>query len=423
MTPSSSQQCADLQKVLEITRMMGATVEPDGLLQLIIDRSIELLNAERASLFLYEAETNELVSRIATGASEIRFSADTGIAGAAVKNAQVINIPDAYADERFNREIDRKTNFRTRNILAVPLYGHDCSLVGVLQVLNKTDAPNGFTEYDVSLALALGAQAGVSIQRARLIQHYVQKQNMERAMKIARDIQRRLLPAAAPSIEGFDVAGFSEPADDTGGDMFDFLALPEGKWMMVVADASGHGIGPALVIAETRAMLRAVSIQGCDVRTVLDTVNALLVADMLEGRFVTCFLGVLDPATSTLTYASAGHGPVLFYRHAEQRVVELPTTAIPLAIADDLDQSAAVSCPFAPGDFLAVTTDGFFEATDPEGNEFSIERMTELLRRDRELPAAESIANLCRAVNTFTHAQGQDDDLTALIVRRLTIVD
>ena len=418
MTGDSLQQCADLQKVLEITRTMAASVETDGLLQLIVERSIELLGAERASLFLYEPETNELVSRIATDADEIRFSADKGVAGACIKNSQVINIPDAYADKRFNPEIDRETSFRTHHILSVPLYGHDCSLVGVLQVLNKKDARAGFTEYDVSLAMALGDQAGVSLQRARLIEHYVAKQKMERAMKIARDIQRRLLPAEAPKIDGFDVAGFSEPADDTGGDTFDFLALPDGKWMLVVADASGHGIGPALVIAETRAMLRAISCRGCDVANVLDTVNALLIGDMLDGRFVTCFLGVLDPAAATLTYSSAGHGPVLFYNRQRDKFVELPTTAIPLGIAEDLDQSEIVVQHFEPGDFMAVTTDGFFEAATAEGQEFSIDRMTAQLRGDRRLPAAESIAHLCQAVYDFTAGQPQADDLTAMVIRR-----
>jgi len=418
MKPDSLEQCADLQKVLEITRMMGATVEADGLLQLIIERSIELLDAERASLFLYEPGTNELVSRIATDAEEIRFSADKGIAGAAIREGQVINTPDAYADERFNPEIDKQTNFRTRHILTVPLYGHDGQLVGVLQVLNKKGAEGGFTEYDVSLALALGAQAGVSLQRAQLIDHYVQKQEMERAMRIARDIQRRLLPDKPPDIEGFDVAGFSEPADDTGGDTFDFLALPDGKWMLVVADASGHGIGPALVIAETRAMLRATSCQGCNVLTVLDTVNGLLVSDMLEGRFVTCFLGVLDPATATVTYSSAGHGPILFYSRKCDEIVELPTTAIPLGIAGDLGQAGNVVQRFEPGDFLAVTTDGFFEATAADGKEFSIERMCGQLRRDRDLPAADNIASLCRVVGAFTDGEPQADDLTAMIIRK-----
>jgi len=136
MTADDTEKYQDLQKVLEITRRMGATVDSDGLLQLIIDRSMELLDADRASLFLYDAETNELVSKIAAGADEIRFPADKGIAGATVQTGKTINVPDAYADDRFNADIDPQTNFRTRNILSIPLLDYEGQLVGVLLVLN-----------------------------------------------------------------------------------------------------------------------------------------------------------------------------------------------------------------------------------------------------------------------------------------------
>ena len=416
MQPSDSEKCRDLQKVLEITRVMAATVDPDNLLKLIIARSMELLDAERASLFLYEPETNELVSRIATGSEEIRFPANQGIAGATIQSSRTLNVPDAYADPRFNPEIDRTTNFRTRNILSVPLGDYQGRLVGVLQVLNKRSG--GFTDYDVTLAETLGAQAGVLLQRARLIQHYVRTQEMERAMKIARDIQRRLLPAEAPAIAGFDVAGYSEPADDTGGDTYDFLALPDGRWMLAVADASGHGIGPALVISETRAMLRAISFQGGDVSAVLTTANMLLARDLIEGRFVTCFLGLLDPLTASLSYASAGHGPIIFYSRRRDEIQELPATALPLGIEVDSEPLETFGHAFERGDFAAITTDGVFEAQDAAGEQFGLERMIELLRRDRDLPAARMIENLRQAAGQFQAGQPPLDDLTAVIIRR-----
>jgi len=415
MANNNSKRYQDLHKVLEITRLMATVIDLGELLQLIIDRSMELLDAERASLFLYEPQTNELVSRIATDADEIRFPADRGIAGATIQDGVTINIPEAYKDDRFNPEIDRKTGFHTRNILSVPLRDYQGELVGVLQVLNKR--AQSFTEYDISLAETLSAQAGVSLQRARLIEHYVQKQEMERAMQIARDIQRGLLPGESPSISGFDVAGFSQPADDTGGDTYDFLSLPDGRWMLAIADASGHGIGPALVIAETRAMLRAISLQGCDVSAVLQTANDLLDRD-LEGRFVTCFLGVLDPATSAMTYASAGHGPLLFYDRKQDEFTELPVTGIPLGIMAGSDYGAATTKQFQSGDLAVITTDGFFEAANEAGEMFGITRMTELLHRDRDLPAATMIDNLRRAVSDFTAGQPQGDDLTAIVIRK-----
>ena len=416
MSSAESKRYDDLLKVLDIARSMVATIDLDNLLRLIIDRGMELLDAQRATLFLYDAESDELVSRIAAGADEIRFPADRGLAGAVVQAGRTLNVADAYADPRFNPDVDRETGFRTRSILSVPLLDYRGQLVGVLQVLNKRGG--AFSEYDVSLAETLGAQAGVMLQRAKLIEHYLQKEEMERAMKIARDIQRGLLPEQSPSICGFDVAGFSEAADETGGDVYDFLRLPDGRWVLLVADASGHGIGPALVIAETRAMLRAVSLEDCDLPRVLRTVNSLLSLDLNDGRFVTCFVGVLDPLVSHMAYAAAGHGPLIFYDREKDAFSQRRATGLPLGVMEDAAYEEVVSHSFAPGDIAVITTDGFFEATNGDGEEFGVDRMTELLRRDRDLPAADMIANLHQAVVEFTAKEQQNDDLTAIVVKR-----
>lgn len=412
-----SKQVRDLQKILEISRAMAAADDLDNLLGLIVQRSMELLDSERATVFVYDAARGELVSRVAAGAGEIRFPADRGIAGATVRGGRTIVVPDVYADERFNRDVDRQGGFVTRNILSVPLHDYQGGLVGVLQVLNKRRG--AFGDYDVAMGEALAAHAGVALQRARLIEHYIQKQQMERAMSIARDIQRGLLPAANPRICGYDVAGFSEPADETGGDTYDFMPLQDGRWMLAVADATGHGIGPALVIAETRAMLRALSREGpSNVAEVLQAVNRLLTTDLGDSRFVTCFLGLLDPLANRFSYASAGHGPILFYRRQADAFEQVSATAIPLGIMSEADYEAPVRHVFAPGDFAAITTDGFFEAADPEGQEFGIDRVIESLRRDRDLPCRQMIANLHEAVNAFIAGRPPQDDLTAVIVRR-----
>jgi phosphoserine phosphatase RsbU/P len=406
----------DLRRVLDISRSMAAVTELDELLALIVDRSMELLHAERATIFLYDAGANVLISRIAAGAEEIRFPADRGIAGAAIQTGQTVVVPDAYADERFNPDVDKRTGFHTRNILSVPLRNHESKLVGVLQILNRT--PGDFTDYDVSLAETLGAQAGVALQRARLIEHYLAKQKMERAMQIARDIQQGLLPAAAPTVEGFEVAGMSDPADETGGDTYDFLAAGDGRWMVTVADASGHGIGPALVIAEARAMIRALGHWEGKVPDVLATVNRLLAVDLDGGRFVTCFLGLLDAAEQTLKFASAGHGPILLYTAATDTFQELAATGLPLGVLDDTEYDEVITHTFAPGDMAIVTTDGFFEASDHDGQEYGIGRMIECIRRDRDKPAAEILTTLRAEVSTFAAGQPQADDLTAVLIRK-----
>ncbi|MDP6545296.1 MAG: PP2C family protein-serine/threonine phosphatase [Phycisphaerae bacterium] len=415
MTENESKALADLQKILDITRVMVATVDLGDLLKLIIDRSMELLDAERASVFLYEEETNELVSIVAAGSGEIRFPADQGLAGAAAQSNTTINVSDAYNDDRFDASTDHKSGFRTRNILSVPLRYHQGALVGLLQVLNKRGGD--FSDYDVNLAETLGAQAGVALQRAKLIEHYVAKQEMQRAMEIAREIQRALLPDGPPLITGFDVAGFSESADDTGGDTYDFLQLQDGRWLLAVADASGHGVGPALVIAQTRAMLRAIAMQGRDVSTILATSNNLLCRD-LQGRFVTCFLSMLDPITAGMTYASAGHGPLLFYDRQADEFDELPATGLPMGVLEETDYNQVVARQFRSGDFAAITTDGFFEAENVDGEMFGMTRLRELLRDGRDLPSAEMIASLRKATEEFTRGMKQADDLTVIIIKK-----
>jgi len=395
--PNDNIRLRDLQKVLDISRAMAAARDLDDLLGLILSRSMELLDAERATAFLYERASDELVSRIACDSAEIRMPAGRGIAGACVRTRAVVNVPDAYADDRFNADFDRRSGFRTRNLLAMPLCDYSGDLVGVLEVINKRSG--GFGEYDISLAETLAAQAGVVIQRARLIEQYVQKQRMARSLEIARDIQRGLLPKTDPTIPGFDIS--------------------DGRLAVVVADATGHGIGPALVIAETRAMLRALSGQTGDVPIVMGTVNDLLSEDLDSGRFVTCFFGVLNPAESCLTFASAGHGPIVFYDREADSFEELAATAVPLGILDGVNFKDTVARKLKKGDLAVILTDGLFEAVNAAGEQFGIGRICDLLRAGRNLPARKMIDSLRVAVTDWAGDLPQAEDLTAVIIRRL----
>jgi len=241
---------------------------------------------------------------------------------------------------------------------------------------------------------------------------------MERAMSIAREIQLGLLPKSAPSVRGFDLAGFSQPADQTGGDIYDFVPLPNERWGLVVADATGHGIGPALIIAETRAMLRAIGRQGAALPDILQTANALLSQDLGQGRFVTCFFGILDGREGSLTYASAGHGPLLFYNRRSDSFDEAAATSLPLGVLEDSDYGQVVRRPFAPGDVGLIMTDGVFEAVNPAGEQFGIRRVMEVVRCQPDATAQAIIRNVHATVLNFTGAQPQTDDLTAIVIKR-----
>jgi len=410
-------QIADLKVLLDVSREIGSTLELDPLLGRIEQAALRVLGCERATVFLYDRPRGELFSKVATGAGEIRFPVTRGIAGEAARSGGIINVPDAYADARFNPDVDKATGFRTRNLLTFAMTGIDGQVVGVLQVLNKRGGPFGPT--DESLAGALSSLAGVALQRQMLLDEYAEKQKLQRDLAIARDIQLSLLPDADPEVPGYDIAGWNKPADETGGDCYDFIGLPTGRLGVLIADATGHGIGPALVMAEVRALVRALSSTTDDLGVVMRETNRILHHDLDAGRFVTTFFGVLDPPTGRLEYVSGGHGPLLLYRHQEGSEHRLPATTVPLGILPEIDASPAEPIHLAPGDVFLLVTDGFFEWTNAQDEQFGVERIFALLREHHDLSAADLIHRMHETVAEFGRQTGLADDLTAILIRRL----
>jgi len=406
-------QIEKLRCILDVARHMAATTDLDVLLGMIVDAARQVLDCERASIFLYDAATRELYSRVATGVESIRFPADRGIAGTAAQKRTVINVPDAYADARFNPEIDRKTGFRTRNLLTFPLENLGGELMGVLQTLNKVSGP--FDPDDEELARVLSAQAGVALHRWRLLEEYAEKRRMARDLEIARSIQQTLFPKENPTVAGYEIAGWNRCADETGGDCYDFIPLPDGPLAIFMADATGHGIGAALIIAQCRSLVRAVLSITPDVAAVMNRVNRLLVQDLQADRFVTAFLGVLDPVQHTLEYVSAGQGPLLFVSAtgAESR----SATGVPLGILEDFPYEAQ-RFDFLPASTVALLTDGFYETENAAGDQFGEERVTEFIAQRPGVPLADLIGGLHEAVRTFRAGGSQADDLTAVLIRR-----
>jgi phosphoserine phosphatase len=412
-----TKQISDLQSVLEVSRELAATSELTPLLQKVELAARSVLDCERATVFLYDREHNELYSRMATGVDEIRFNADLGIAGEVVRSGKLDKVPDAYADPRFNPEIDRQTGFKTRNMITVPLRGFDDSIVGVLQVLNK--ASGAFESWDDELASTFGAQVGIAVQRQMLLEEYAEKQRIQADLMIARNIQQGLLPTKAPEVSGYDIAGWNKPADETGGDCFDFVELDNGMLALTVADATGHGIGPALMAAECRALFRATVCLSQDLSEVSTRINDLLCEDLLDDRFVTAFIGILSPEAHRLSYLSAGHGPLIKYIRKTDEIIELAANAVPLGIMPKMEFDPPDEFDMQPGDMMILVTDGFFEWANEGGEQFGIERMCDLLRQHRDCTCEEIIHALHEAVVAFSEGTIQSDDLTAVIVKRL----
>src|SRR5210317_961611 len=280
-----------LRQILEVTRKLAAPFDLDTMLAEVVDASREVLNADRGTVFLYDEIANELVVRVGTDLDHIRIPANKGIVGESAQSRKLINVPDCYADDRFNRAIDKQTGYRSRCMLTIPLIGYEDSLIGVLQILNKNDGV--FDEQDEFVATALAAQAAVVLHRARLIESMIATERLDREITVARDVQMGTLPKEMPKINGYGFAGAFSPTDQTGGDLYDFVPLSDERLFLLMGDATGHGIGPALSATQVRAMLRIALRLGADLDDVFVNINDQLVEDLPEDRFVTAFFGLL----------------------------------------------------------------------------------------------------------------------------------
>lgn len=247
------------------------------------------------------------------------------------------------------------------------------------------------------------------------LQHELERVNHD--LDIARSIQQGLLPNCSPDLNGFEVAGWNQPAEQTGGDYFDWQRLPDGRLAVSLGDATGHGIGPALVTASCRAYARASVLSG-DTDGLLDNLNRLLAEDLPSNRFVTFAVVFLDPVGSRVKILSAGHGPILWYRYAAAEVENLEAQGIPLGMMAGIKYDRATEVSLVAGDMLALVTDGFYEWENPDGEEFGLARLEAVIREARDCSAQEVIERLRSAVAGFCRGTEQKDDLTAVILRR-----
>jgi PAS domain S-box-containing protein len=242
------------------------------------------------------------------------------------------------------------------------------------------------------------------------------RENQEQ-FRVAREIQQRLFPKSAPACPGFDIGGSTFPAEATGGDYFDYLPMLHGRLGVVVGDVTGHGVGPAMLMAETRAYLRVLAGRREDVGEILTRANSILAEDVGTERFITLFLGRIDPASRGFVYASAGH-PAGYLLDNEGNVkAALKRTGIPLGMKADTQFASSTELQLSRGDLILLLTDGIEETTAPDGTLFGLERMLDTVRANRSKQAQQIVQALYETVRAFASNAPQVDDITTIVIK------
>jgi serine phosphatase RsbU (regulator of sigma subunit) len=405
-----------LDSLLDVSKAMAGAADLDSLLAVILSRASEVMDAERASIFIHEEATRTLTNRVSGSLArgQVRIPVGSGIAGHVAETGTPLNIPDAYADPRFNPQVDRETGFRTRSILCAPMLGRAGKLVGVLQVLNKRDG-GAFTLDDEALLEAFASHAAVAVDRARLVEAFLEKQRIEEGLRLAHDIQMAMLPKAFPDHPGFELAAELRPARSVGGDLYEFVLDGDQLWFLV-GDVAGKGVGAALFMAVANTLFRA-SIRGREpLSVVLSRVNRELCAKSGGAMFVTVFAARLDLRTGDVETANAGHNPP-YHLGRDGAIAKITEPrGIPLGVIDGYEYPTG-RLRLRAGDGLYLYTDGVTEALDASNEQFAAGRLEAFLEAAKEAAAGDLVRGSLTAVDGFVGTTPQSDDIAVMALR------
>ncbi|MCA9072348.1 MAG: PP2C family protein-serine/threonine phosphatase, partial [Planctomycetaceae bacterium] len=294
---------------------------------------------------------------------------------------------------------------------------HDDRTVGVLQILNKRG--ESFDQIDERVLQAFAAHAATAIERAKLLLEAKKSQELRLAIEVGRKIQTSFLPSSLPEISGYQMAAWWQPAESVSGDYYDVLQLKDGRWGIVIADVSGHGVGPSLIMASARAMLRVMAEAGSAPHEILSLLSETIYEDLTkEGFFITCFLAALNSKRNQLVFANAGHGPVLHYHREEDSFSTLDATGLPVGVLDECVFAPSDKVILAPGDCVLLMTDGAFELHNAENEQFGVERIKDIIRQNAQSSAQELLEILRQAITAFDPDKLPPDDITILVLKR-----
>ncbi len=408
--------------LLELSKALGSEVDLDSLLRVIVENASKVIDADRTSIFVYDPATERLWTRVAQGleTSTIELPLGSGIAGDVARTRNPANIHDAYADPRFNASFDQRSGYRTRSIICVPIVGSKGDLLGVIQSVNKNGGAH-FDERDESLMGAIASHVAVAFERARMTEVALQNERFEQALRLASEIQMRMLPPgdAAPPDRPYQFRAHLRPAREVGGDLFDFFH-DERNLFFFIGDVSGKGVGAALVMAMTKTLFRATAGVHESPGLVLESMSARLYEETDPAMFVTAFFGVLDLESGHLRYASAGHDRPFLISATGDSVTPLDLKpGLPLGVFPSF-QYTVLERTLAPGEALFLYTDGVTEATNDRDELLGTESMVEAVHGAAGGEPAAVVGHVIATVERFAGGAPQSDDITVMCIRYLS---
>ncbi len=418
--------------LFQINEVLSSTLDYDEVLRLVLQEMRALSGAEIASIFLINKKDQVLEFAATTDAQaellkNIRVPLGKGISGYVAQTGEYVNQSDIKTDSRYYKEVDVTRGGETKSYLCVPLKLRG-EIKGTVQLMNKAGG-HPFTDADVRLMLNFSTQAAMAIETSLLHRDALSKKAFERDVHLAADIQRQSLPHAMPQIEGYSIHGHTEPAQDVGGDYFQFInhvdRTGNTKIDLIVADVAGKGIPASLIVSNFHAALQLLSPLYDTLGELAFQLNNFMRQNLITGTFVTAFIARLDAASGRMHYVSCGHNPPYIFRNADGKITAelLQQSGTAFGLRFDMEYRVH-RLDLKPGETLLIYSDGITEAMDPENVQYETDRMNacveKVLARASGKNSAEQVVNELRAdVDKFRRGAEVNDDLTVVCLQRL----
>ncbi len=410
---------AQLSTLLESMKLINSTLDLDELLTIVMREITEKLKADRGTLYIVDEQNNEIWSKIAQGDRqlEIRQPIGKGISGHVAQTGEVINISDAYQDRRFNPDFDKKSGYRTRSVLCMPVLDKTDRIIAVLQILNKKNGR--FTAKDEVFTSVFSDYIALAIQNAQLYQEALERKKLEDEITVAGEIQKMLLPSCLPRLDEYEIYVFHHPSRHIGGDYYDFFPV-ENSLKFILADVSGKGTPAALLMANMQATIHSLVAKCTSNLDLVNSFNRYLFSITASDKYATMVWGDLILDSNEFKYIVAGHIPPLLFTHHPKKieVSQLPLGSIPVGFLQEFDFQEG-SLRLKPADLLLICSDGVTEAQNKQEEMFETDRLKEIVINNYAKDLTTIGTEIISQVNAFAKNGAYDDDITLLMIRRM----
>ncbi len=408
-----------LKGILKINQGLAGLVDINVIAPRILDTLFEIFpQADRGSIHLKDATTKKLVpfaqKRRAEGDDESVRLSRTILERVLADKAGILSA-DAANDSRFSAS-ESISSLTIHSMMCVPLLNMESEPFGIIN-LDTQNPMKRFTDEDLELLLAVANQAAHSYENVRLLQSHLDKIKQDKEMKIAAGVQRALLPEKLPEVTGYRFYASYDAAQAVGGDYFDCFMIGNNKMCVSFGDVAGKGVPGALIMSRMSSVVQNTMSFTDDVSLAIQRINSHMCHNMVEGRFVTYILGVIDLETNRITLANAGHmSPLIRKPNGEIEEFDESTIGIPVGIMDGYPYEV-VEREIGPDEMFVLITDGVDEAMDPDNNLYTKERVREFVRTGSQDPEELGRA-LLADVRRHANGRAQNDDITIMTFGR-----